>query len=163
MKPFSIVEAGIIFLCCSMNNDRVKILKFAPFNPDYKLTLDQLLEDGFKTLNADVLMVQKFLNDSTQVKFLIDSPSQSVLIEQWSIKFNEFNTDTLTNFVEKNYSGIVTPLCLEQDVYTFFVKNYISGLYFRCYFVHAYVADKVYLNIMHEYPLYYQQMLDDKE
>jgi hypothetical protein len=162
MKPFSIISAGIIFLCCSMDNDRVKILEFIPFKPDYKLTFDQLINDGFRKLNADVLMVEKFLKDSTQVKFLIDGPTGSVLVEQWSIKFNEFNTDTLNSFIEKNNSRIVTPLCLEEDVYTFFVKNLVSGLYFRCHFVHAYVADKVYLDIMHEYPLYYQQMMDDK-
>lgn len=162
MKPFSTI-LGIIFLCCSMNNDRVKILEFIPFKPNYKLTFDQLTNDGFRKLNADVLMVEKFLNDSTHVKFLIDGPTQSVLIEQWSIKFNEFNTDTLNSFIEKNNARIVTPLCLEKDVYIFFVKNLISGLYFRCHFVHAYVADKIYLDIMHEYPLYYQQMMDDKE
>jgi hypothetical protein len=103
-------------------------------------------------------MVEKKFNDSTTVTFTMeDFSSGKVIVERWEIRFNEFETQSVIEFLESNFAGVATPLCkVEDHQYDFFVQSKFSDLFFRCSFWHASEIDEVWLEIVHYYPSYYR-------
>lgn len=144
----------ILFLSsCNQKVESQRQQEFILFEPNYHISLDQLLSSGFyKEKDADVFLLKKNINDTTQLTILLDDSTNHVLREEWQINFSEYNVRHLEDFIERNYGNIVTPLCERDSSYTFFVQGGLTDLYFKCYYVNSYMANKVSLQILHDYP-----------
>lgn len=156
----------IFFIAFSCQTEEEKsIIEPTIFEPNYYLTLDDLLDLGFVLENADDgKIATKKINDSVSVMFQVDERFRVLIKEIWYIEFRAWDLNALNHFLLEHSSIIVTEFkdyCEGQEDFSetdtnfnFFVQKGLSGRFFQCNF-YSNEDGRVILEVRHDHPYGY--------
>lgn len=129
---------------------------YSLFMPNYNVTFQSLVKEGFKPVEVDVIVLQKDLNADTNIQYFIQEYKDEYYIgvEMWFIKFDTFDLNVLKEYFNSNNALIITDLCEEEkNLYRFFVRSTVTDLLFQCRFYIDEEGQPI-LTIEHQYPSY---------
>lgn len=137
------------------------------FNPNYDVTYEQLLADGFKHKeeNED-FDFEKKLDSTTTISYRLDREYKLVMMEAWIIKFDTFDIQEVERFIDEKGARIMTDICVNKKrEHRFFIQSYNTDFFFYCIFYDKHAVEQVgdlpTLVVHHYYPASVRGLMKD--